>query len=130
VVGDYRRREESGDLEPAVTVGRTHHRNLDPHVVQTSDATGPVSFDQGSPFEVEPKFGEELDCGIDILNHDSDVVHPLDSHIMPRLKIMDEIEGLKLNRGPALIAMKRWPAKSNVTTSVSPEGVSRRVVSR
>jgi hypothetical protein len=43
---------------------------------------------------------------------------------------MDEIEGLKLNRGPALIAMKRWPAKSNVTTSVSPEGVSRRVVSR
>jgi hypothetical protein len=41
---------------------------------------------------------------------------------------MNEIEGLNLNRGPALIAMNRWPAKSNVTTSVSPEGVSRRVV--
>src|SRR5256714_13823976 len=31
VIGDHRRREESGHLEPAVAVRRTHHGNLDAH---------------------------------------------------------------------------------------------------
>jgi catechol 2,3-dioxygenase-like lactoylglutathione lyase family enzyme len=29
VIGDHRRREKSRELEPAVTVRRTHHRDLD-----------------------------------------------------------------------------------------------------
>src|SRR6266540_3657230 len=41
VIGDHRRREESGHLEPAVTVRRTHHGNLDAHVAQSSDAICP-----------------------------------------------------------------------------------------
>src|SRR2546426_12700490 len=45
VIGDHRRRAESGDLEPAVTVRRTHHGNLYAHVAQSSDAICPVSFD-------------------------------------------------------------------------------------
>src|SRR5215475_13247922 len=32
VIGDYGRREETGHLEPAVTVRSTHHGNLDAHV--------------------------------------------------------------------------------------------------
>lgn len=33
-----------------------------------------------------------------------------------------------MKRGPALIAMNGWPKSSKETTSQSPEGVSRRVV--
>src|SRR5919206_4324379 len=80
MIGDYRRREESGQLEPAVTVRRTHHGNLDPHVAQSSDAICPVSFDWGAPLELEAKFGEELNGGIDVFYHDADVVHTLDRH--------------------------------------------------
>jgi hypothetical protein len=60
VIGDHRRREESGDLDPAVTVWRTHHGNLYAHVAQSSDAICPVPFDWGAPLELETKFGEEL----------------------------------------------------------------------
>jgi len=37
----------------------------------------PVSFDRGSPFELEAEFGEERDSGIEGFHHDADVVHPL-----------------------------------------------------
>jgi hypothetical protein len=36
----------------------------------------------------------------------------------------NEIEGVNLNRGPALIAMNGCPKTSNDTTSASPDGVS------
>src|SRR5437899_10829250 len=80
VIGDHRRREESGHLEPAVTVRRTHHGNLDAHIAQSSDAICPVSFDWGAPLELEAKFGEELNGGVDVFYHDADVVHTLDRH--------------------------------------------------
>src|SRR5262245_15840161 len=80
VIGDHRRREESGHLEPAVTVRRTHHGNLDAHVAQSSDAICPVSFDWGAPLELEAKFGEEFNGGINVLYDDADVVHTLDGH--------------------------------------------------
>src|SRR5437773_11416349 len=80
MIGDHRRREESGHLEPAVTVRRTHHGNLDAHVAQSSDAICPVSFDWGAPLELEAEFGEELNGGVDVFYHDADVVHTLDRH--------------------------------------------------
>src|SRR5260221_4281982 len=80
VIGDHRRRKESGHLESAVTVRRTHHGNLDAHVAQSSDAICPVSFDWGAPLELEAKFGEELNGGVDVFHHDADVVHTLDRH--------------------------------------------------
>src|SRR5437879_2448671 len=80
VIGDHTRREETGHLEPAVTVRRTHHGNLDAHVAQSSDAICPISFDWGAPLELETKFGEELNGGVDVFYHDADVVHTLDRH--------------------------------------------------
>src|SRR5438034_3008567 len=80
VIGDHRRREESGHLEPAVTVRCTHHGNLYAHVAQSSDDICPVSFDWGAPLELEAKFGEELNGGVDVFYHDADVVHTLDRH--------------------------------------------------
>src|SRR5213075_523514 len=63
-----------------VTVRGTHHGNLDAHVAQSSDAICPVSFDWGAPLELEAKFGEELNGGVDVFYHDADVVHTLDRH--------------------------------------------------
>ena len=80
VIGDHRRREETGHLEPAATVRRTHDGNLDAHVAQSSDGICPISFDWSAPLELETKFGEELNGGIEVLHHDADVVHALDRH--------------------------------------------------
>src|SRR5687768_15789910 len=80
VISDHRRREESGHLEPAMTVRRTHHGNLDAHVAQSGDAVCPVSFDWGAPLELEAEFGEELNGGVDVFYHDADVVHTPDRH--------------------------------------------------
>jgi len=41
---------------------------------------------------------------------------------------MKEIDSLNLNSGPALMAMNGWPFSSKATTSQSPEGVSRSVL--
>src|SRR3954471_10492048 len=60
VIGNHGWREESGQLDPAVTIRRTHHGNLDAHVAQSSDAVCPVSFDWGAPLELKAKLGEEL----------------------------------------------------------------------
>src|ERR1700704_2743910 len=80
VIGDHRRRDKTGHLEPAVTVRRAHHGNLDAHVAQSSDAICPVSFDWGAPLELETKFGEELNGGIKVFHHEADVIHTLDRH--------------------------------------------------
>ncbi|MNC90285.1 hypothetical protein D3C83_63670 [compost metagenome] len=80
MIGDHRRREESRQFEPTVTVRRTHHGNFDAHAAQSSDAICPVSFDWGAPLELEAKFGEELDGGVDVFYHDAAVVHTLDRH--------------------------------------------------
>src|SRR5574341_959574 len=95
VIGDHGRREETGHLEPAVTVRRTHHGNLDVHVAQSSDAICPVSFDWGAPLELETKFGEELNGGVDVFYHDADVVHTLDRHDVSLAS-----NGLRLSCGP------------------------------
>src|SRR6185437_6602472 len=92
VIGNHGGREESRDLEPAVSVRRTHHGNLDAHAVQSGDTIGPVSFDGRAPLELEAEFGEEFDSGIDVFHHDADVVHALDRHdvsVCPTLKMSD-----------------------------------------
>jgi len=41
---------------------------------------------------------------------------------------MKDIDGLNLNRGPAIIAIKEYPHSLNETTSQSPDGVLWNVV--
>src|SRR5690606_26584173 len=49
-------------------------------VAHSSDAICPFSFDRGAPLEVEAKLCEELNGGIDVFYHDTDVVHAFDGH--------------------------------------------------
>ena len=59
MIGDDGRGEESRKLEPTVAVWSDQHRDLDALGPQPSDAPGPLSFDRGSPFELQAKLGEE-----------------------------------------------------------------------
>src|SRR5690606_26461251 len=52
----------------------------DAHPAQPGDALRPLPLDRGAPHEVEAELGEEIDRGIQVLDHDADVVHPLDAH--------------------------------------------------
>jgi hypothetical protein len=60
VIRDDRRREETRELDPAVTVRRPHHGNLDALIAQSSDTSGPFSFDHVPPFELEPCRGGQF----------------------------------------------------------------------
>src|SRR5688572_3932280 len=64
VIGDHGRREEARYLEPAMTVRRTHHGDLDAHIAQPGDALCPLSLDRSAALELQPELREELDGGI------------------------------------------------------------------
>ena len=72
---------EAGELEPAVAVRCAHHGNLDMLIAQSSDASGPFSFDRGPPFELEAEFAKEINRPREVFDDDSYVVHPLERHV-------------------------------------------------
>ena len=72
--------ESKRELEATVAVGGAHHGDLDALAVHSSDAAGPFAFDGHAAFEGEAELGEELDGGIEVFDHDADIVHPLDRH--------------------------------------------------
>src|SRR5204862_7178775 len=81
MIRDDRRREEAGELEPAVAVRRAHHGNLDALIAESSDTSGPFSFDRGSPFELEAELAKEINCRCEVIDDDSYVVHPFQCHM-------------------------------------------------
>ena len=81
MIRDGQRREESGELEPAVAIRRAHHGNLDALIAQSSDTSGPFSFDRGPPFELEAEFAKEINRPSEIIDDDSYVVHPFQRHV-------------------------------------------------
>ncbi|ESZ11937.1 hypothetical protein X737_29155 [Mesorhizobium sp. L48C026A00] len=81
MICDDRRREEAGELEPAVAVRCAHHGNLDTLIAQSSDTSGPFSFDRGPPFEFEAEFAKEINRPPEVFDDDSYVVHPLERHV-------------------------------------------------
>ena len=81
MIRDGRRREEAGKLEPAVAVGRAHHGNLDTLIAQSSDTSGPLSFDRGPPFELKAELAKEINRPSEVIDDDSYVVHPFERHV-------------------------------------------------
>src|ERR671919_1729389 len=81
MIRDGRWREKPGELEPAVAVRRAHHGNLHALIAQSSDTSGPFSFDRGLPFEIQAELAKEIDRRGEVIDDDSDVVHPLKRHI-------------------------------------------------
>src|SRR6478736_576255 len=81
VIGDRRRREKTGELEPAVAVRRAHHGNLHALISQSSDTSGPFSFDRGAPFELEAELAKEINRPAEVIDHDPYVVHSFERHL-------------------------------------------------
>jgi hypothetical protein len=80
VIRGDRRRGEAGELEPAVAVGSAHHGNLDALIAQSSDTSGPFSFDRGPPFELEAELAKEINRLSEVIDDDSYVVHSFERH--------------------------------------------------
>ena len=57
-----------------MTVGRPHHRDLDALIPQPCNSTGPLSFNHGSPLELEAQLDEELDRRVHVVDYDSDII--------------------------------------------------------
>src|SRR5689334_15027780 len=81
MIRDDRRRDEAGELEPAVAVRCAHHRNLYALIAQASDAPRPFSFNRGSPFELKAQLAKEINRLAQVLDDDSYVVHPFERHV-------------------------------------------------
>src|SRR5215467_6075330 len=81
MIRDDRRCEEAGELEPAVAVRRAHHGNLDALIAQSSDTSGPFSFDRGPAFELEAELAKEINRLSEVIDDDSYIVHPLQPHV-------------------------------------------------
>jgi hypothetical protein len=81
VVRDRKRREEAGELEPPLAVRRAHHGNLDALIAQSSDTSGPFSFDRGPPFELKAELAKEINRPSDVIDDYSYVVHPFERHV-------------------------------------------------
>ena len=60
---------------------RAHHSNLDALIAQSSDTSGPFSFDCGPPFELEAEFAKEINRPSEIIDDDPYVVHPFQRHV-------------------------------------------------
>jgi hypothetical protein len=80
VIRDDRWREEAGELETAVAVWRTHHRNLDALIGKSGDTSCPFSFDRGLPFEFKAELSKEINCRSEVIDDDSYVIHSFKRH--------------------------------------------------
>jgi hypothetical protein len=86
VIGDHRRREKARELEPAVAVRRAHHGDLDALVAQSSDAPAHSPSIVARPSSSRPSSRKKSDRGIEVIDDDADVVHPLkrETHTHPQ----------------------------------------------
>src|SRR5690606_36138908 len=75
MVADHGRIEEPGEFEPAVAVGRDHHRHLHLLITEPGDTTCPLPLHHRPSFEGHPEFLEESHDLVQRFDHDSHVVH-------------------------------------------------------
>ena len=58
-----------------MAIGSDHHGDLDALIDQSSDASGPFSFNHGAPFKRQSKLGEKGDGVFERFDDDADIVH-------------------------------------------------------
>jgi hypothetical protein len=64
-----------------VAVWGLQEREIYPDAVEPHDTVHPAALDLPLALQLESEFDENLGCGREVVNHDADVVHPLDRHV-------------------------------------------------
>ena len=77
---DRRRRVEPTQLNPAVAVRGPHHGDVGADVVEPDDAARPIPLDPRLALQLHAELGEERLGGLEVVDDDEDVVHPLKRH--------------------------------------------------
>jgi hypothetical protein len=60
----------------------------------------------GAPLELEAKFGEELNGGVDVFYHDADVVHTLDRHDVSLASRHYDCRGKRLTSASTRVSLR------------------------
>src|SRR5262252_1560163 len=80
---DRRRRVELVQLNPTVAVRGPHHRNLASNVLEPNDTIHPTPLDGHLALQLHTKFDEECLRSLEVLDHDENVVHSFERHVLP-----------------------------------------------
>ena len=70
-----------GQLQLAVAVRGPHHRDLAPDAVESDGAVCKEAFDLSLAFQFHAELGEERHGGVQVVDDDGNVVHPLNGHV-------------------------------------------------
>jgi hypothetical protein len=85
---------ELRQLESSVAVRRLQHRSVCPYALEPYDPVHPATFDRPLALQHESELDEELSRGCEVVNHDADVLDPLDSHVFEG-KEPDSVRGAR-----------------------------------
>src|SRR5215470_1736549 len=80
---DRRRRVELVQLKPTVTVRGPHHRNLASNILQPNDTVHPTPLHGHLALQLHTKFDKECLRSLKVLDHDENVVHSFERHVLP-----------------------------------------------
>jgi hypothetical protein len=89
---DRRWRVELRQLHPAVAVRGPHHGDVGTDALEPDDAVHRRSLDRRLAFQLHTELGEERLGGLEVVDHDEDVVHPQNRHRSP------DVVGPRLSR--------------------------------
>jgi hypothetical protein len=73
---------ELDQLESSVAVRRLHECKVHADALEPDDAVHPAAIDRSLAPQLESELDEELSSGTEVVDHDADVVHPLDRHVL------------------------------------------------
>jgi hypothetical protein len=73
---------ELHQLESSVAVRRLHHRSVRAYALEPHDAVHPETLDGRLAVQHESELDEELSRGCEVVDHDADVIHPSDRHVL------------------------------------------------
>ena len=69
-------------LESSVAVRSLHDRKVRPYALEPHDAVHPATFGRPLALQLQSQLDEELRRGCEVVDDDTDVLHPLDSHVL------------------------------------------------
>jgi hypothetical protein len=106
-----------------VAVRRAHPGNLDALIRKPSDMSVPFSFDQRPPFELETDLTKKINRPSEVIDDDSYIVHPFESHVFAHLvdRTISTMRALKMLSGNSrLIENPVWFDKAWMSCLMAP----------